>query len=178
MIPGAWSSIKEVPYCFFRSSIKFQGHTGWKSMIWIQWVRLLGRLQLSNPSDLPWPASLKKKTIEISNSLVKKYFKCWKAMSFSWLFIHGTLGENQWMVSSEAMERCHIASALILLFESPSTQAAQWLVHCQSQYLLWWCILLLSIFIQPKFISITISQQSTASVWFLHSPFFWCLSAA
>ena len=25
-----WHSIEEVPYCFSRSSIKFQGHTGWK----------------------------------------------------------------------------------------------------------------------------------------------------
>ena len=28
MINKAWSSIGEVPYCFSRSSIKFQGHTG------------------------------------------------------------------------------------------------------------------------------------------------------
>ena len=104
----SWSSIDEVPYCFSRSSVKFQGHTGqkianfdpnlafldcycslnsqmclkwctkldvvqkgcpnvfrghpsnlkvtWteKSMIWIQFkAKLLGRSQLSNPSDLP-----------------------------------------------------------------------------------------------------------------------------
>ena len=30
MIHKAWCSIEEVPYCFPRSSIKFQGHTGWK----------------------------------------------------------------------------------------------------------------------------------------------------
>ena len=53
-----------MPYCFFGSSIKFQGHTGWKidDLIPI-WVRLLGRSQLSNPSDLPCliipPASTK-----------------------------------------------------------------------------------------------------------------------
>ena len=29
----AWSSIEEVPYCFSRSSLKFQGHTGKKSSI-------------------------------------------------------------------------------------------------------------------------------------------------
>ena len=28
MMHKAWSSIEEVPYCFPRSSIKFQGHTG------------------------------------------------------------------------------------------------------------------------------------------------------
>ena len=28
MMHKTWSSIEEVPYCFPRSSIKFQGHTG------------------------------------------------------------------------------------------------------------------------------------------------------
>ena len=38
----------------WRSSVKFQGHTGWKIDDWNPiWVRLLGRSQLSNPSDLP-----------------------------------------------------------------------------------------------------------------------------
>ena len=38
----------------WRSSIKFQGHTGWKiDDLSPVWVRLLGRSQLSNPSDLP-----------------------------------------------------------------------------------------------------------------------------
>ena len=54
MMHKAWSSIEEVPYCFWRSSVKFQGHTGWKIDDWNPiWVRLLGRSQLSNPSDLP-----------------------------------------------------------------------------------------------------------------------------
>ena len=40
--------------CFFRSFIKFQGHTGWKiDYLNPIWVRLLGWSQLSNPSDLP-----------------------------------------------------------------------------------------------------------------------------
>ena len=48
------SSIEEVPYYFLGSSIKFQGHTGWKiDDLNPIWVRLLGRSQLSNPSDLP-----------------------------------------------------------------------------------------------------------------------------
>ena len=43
-----------MPYCFFGSSVKFQGHTGWKIVdLNPIWVRLLGRSQLSNPSDLP-----------------------------------------------------------------------------------------------------------------------------
>ena len=50
----AWHSMEEVPYCFLRSSIKFQGHTGWKRDAFNPiWVRLLGQSQLSNPSDLP-----------------------------------------------------------------------------------------------------------------------------
>ena len=54
MMHKAWCSIEEVPYCFPRSSIKFQGHTGWKIDDSDQiWARLLGRSQLLNPSDLP-----------------------------------------------------------------------------------------------------------------------------
>ena len=30
MMHKAWSSIEEVPYCFWRSSVKFQGHTAEK----------------------------------------------------------------------------------------------------------------------------------------------------
>ena len=45
---------KRCPIVFLGSSINFQGHTGWKSDdLNPIWVRLLGRSQLSNPSDLP-----------------------------------------------------------------------------------------------------------------------------
>ena len=49
---------KRCPIFFFflggGSSIKFQGHMGWKiDDLNPVWVRLLGRLQLSNPWDLP-----------------------------------------------------------------------------------------------------------------------------
>ena len=54
MMHKAWCSIEEVPYCFPRPSIKFQGHKGQKIDDLDQiWARLLGRSQLSNPSDLP-----------------------------------------------------------------------------------------------------------------------------
>ena len=54
MMHKAWRSIEEVPYYFWGSSIKFQGHTGWKIDNFNPiWVRLLGQSQLSNPSDLP-----------------------------------------------------------------------------------------------------------------------------
>ena len=50
----AWCNVEEVPYSFSRSSIKFPGHTGWRiDDLNRIWVRLLGLLQLSNPSDLP-----------------------------------------------------------------------------------------------------------------------------
>ena len=47
-------ALKRWPFIFFRSSIKFQGHTGWKvDDLNPIWIRLLGRSQLWNPSDLP-----------------------------------------------------------------------------------------------------------------------------
>ena len=48
-----WCSIEEVPYCIARSSVKFHGHTGGKNWRFESNLRLLGRSQLSNPSDLP-----------------------------------------------------------------------------------------------------------------------------
>ena len=54
MMHKALCNIEEVPYNFSGSSIKFWGHTGWKIDVSNPiWVRLLGRSQLSNPSDLP-----------------------------------------------------------------------------------------------------------------------------
>ena len=42
MMHKAWSSIENVSYCFSMSSIKFQGHTGWKiDRLNPIWVRLL-----------------------------------------------------------------------------------------------------------------------------------------
>ena len=53
MMHKAWHSKENMPYCFSRSSIKFQGHTGWKiDDLNPIWVRLLGRSQLWNPSDM------------------------------------------------------------------------------------------------------------------------------
>ena len=54
MIHKTWHCKEDMPYCFSRSSIKFQGHLGWKiDDLNPIWVRLLGRSQLSNPSDFP-----------------------------------------------------------------------------------------------------------------------------
>ena len=49
-----YRSMGEVPYCFVRLSVKFQGNTGQKiDDLDTIWARLLGQSQLSNPSDLP-----------------------------------------------------------------------------------------------------------------------------
>ena len=55
MLHKVLNSKGEVPYCFSRSSIKFQGHTGQNITILTQIgrFRTIGRSQLSNPSDLP-----------------------------------------------------------------------------------------------------------------------------
>ena len=54
MMHKAWCSTQDMPYYISRSSIKFQSHTGWKNDdLNPIWERLLGRSQLSNPSDLP-----------------------------------------------------------------------------------------------------------------------------
>ena len=61
MMHKTFCSKEEVPYYFSGSSINFSGYTGWKiddsNPIW---VRLLGRSQLSNPSDLPCYISIGK----------------------------------------------------------------------------------------------------------------------
>ena len=54
----AWSGIEEVPYCFWKSSVKFQGHMGWKIDLDLIKARLQGHWQLSNSWD--WPCSVNK----------------------------------------------------------------------------------------------------------------------
>ena len=52
MMQKALSSIEEVPYCFFWSSIKFQGHTGWKiddlNPIWVRLLTHWGHICVGN----------------------------------------------------------------------------------------------------------------------------------
>ena len=76
MMHKAWCNVEEVPCCFPRSSIKFQGHTGWKIDDLDQiWARLLGRSQLSNPSDLPCFISHSRRLTQLL--LLKFWFKQW-----------------------------------------------------------------------------------------------------
>ena len=75
MMHKAWCNVEDVPYYFSWSSIKFQGHTGWKmNDLTPVSVRLLGRSQLPNPSDLPcydqtpfWPSNSRWSPSTISN---------------------------------------------------------------------------------------------------------------
>ena len=54
MMHNAWCGMEMVPYHFSWSSIKCQGHTGWKiDDLDKILARSLGRSQLSNSSDLP-----------------------------------------------------------------------------------------------------------------------------
>ena len=81
MMHKAWSSIENMPYCFSRSSIKLQGHTGWKiNDLILIWVRLLGRSQLSNPSDLPCFVFFKKMHLKIVST--KKQSQNWGSVRF------------------------------------------------------------------------------------------------
>ena len=71
MMHKDWCGIEEVPYSFSGSSIKFQGHTGWKINDFNPiWVRLLGRSQLSNPSDLPCSQGDTRGVMQISDIAV------------------------------------------------------------------------------------------------------------
>ena len=60
-------SIEEVPCCFSMSSIKFQGHTGWKiDDLNPVWLKSSSRSQLSNPaSDLPCFHTIKFEIIHV-----------------------------------------------------------------------------------------------------------------
>ena len=110
MMHKAWSSIEEVPYCFWRSSVKYQGHTGWKIDDWNPiWVRLLGRSQLSNPSDLPclvivralvptllhvWNSNLQTHKIQPHTVALKKTLYSWSACAL--LLCPWALGPSSW----------------------------------------------------------------------------------
>ena len=55
MMYKAWSSIEEVPFCFSRSSIKFQGHTGQKIANFDpNWVFPDCNFSLNSPMTIKW----------------------------------------------------------------------------------------------------------------------------
>ena len=89
----AESSIEEVPFCFFGSSIKFQGHTGWKiDDLNPIWVRLICRSQLSNPADLPcYFAHVYLCAVCVVNACLKVWFSCanWTLVENCFLYLQG-----------------------------------------------------------------------------------------
>ena len=55
----AWSNIEEVPYCFSRSSVKFEGHTGQKIAVFdLNWAFPDCNSSLNSPIDLKWCTKL------------------------------------------------------------------------------------------------------------------------
>ena len=83
-----WSDVEEVPYNFSRSSIKFQGHTGWKiDDLNPIWVRLLGRSQLSNPLDLP----------------------CFLINTFSYFFVNTVINVSTMLLNSSLSSAAYIS---------------------------------------------------------------------
>ena len=59
MMHKAWSNIEEVPYCFSRVSVKFQGHTGQKIADFDpNWAFLDCNFSFNSPMDLKWCTKL------------------------------------------------------------------------------------------------------------------------
>ena len=89
MLHKAGPSIEEVPYCFSRSFMEFHSHTGGKNWWFESNLRLLGRSQLSNPSDLPcyfswkrlqWMMTFHLHYIHTSSMKIDKYI-AWHAQA-------------------------------------------------------------------------------------------------
>ena len=96
MLHKAWNSKEEMPYCFPRSSIKFQGHMGQNITDFDpNWAfRTTGRSQLSNPSDLPCSRSYVKLQGHTALKIVK--------FDPNWVFPDCNSSLNSWM----AMKCC------------------------------------------------------------------------
>ena len=59
MLHKAWSSIEEVPYCFWRSSVKFQGHTALKIVEFDpDWAFPDCNSSLNSPMAMKWCTKL------------------------------------------------------------------------------------------------------------------------
>ena len=55
MLHKAWSSIEELPYCFWRSFVKFQGHTALKSVAFDpNWAFPDCNFNLNSPMAMKW----------------------------------------------------------------------------------------------------------------------------
>ena len=79
MLHKAWSSIEEVPYCFWRSSVKFQGHSAKKNR------RFWPKLGVSR---------LKNRRFESNLSKITRPVAAIKSLRFALLW------ENQWITTT------------------------------------------------------------------------------
>ena len=151
-----------MPYCFFWSSIKFQGHTGWKiNDLNPIWVRLLGRSQLSNPSDLPCLHQLKSKwcktaTVVLSDHVVHSGYQFfWNIIYVNqklYCWYHYKTAVGQMWLSWASFGRCLPASILSLCAANCEGGHQEWtlLIVCLifSHGLAWW---MLGLVLQTKF---------------------------
>ena len=95
MMHKVWSSIGEVPYCFSKSSVKFQGHTGQEiADLYSNWVFPDCNSSLNSPMDLKWctkldtvlkrcPILFSKAIHQISMSHGTQYRQFWLELSVS-----------------------------------------------------------------------------------------------
>ena len=97
MLHKAWSSIEEMPYCFWRSSIEFQGHTAKKIVDCDQnWAFPDCNFSLNSLKAVIWcrrlehrrGALLFSKVIpQISSSHRTQNSRFWPELSISWLWL-------------------------------------------------------------------------------------------
>ena len=93
MIHKAWNGVEEVPYCFTRSSVKFQGHTGQKNRP--NWALPCCCSSLNKPMVVKWCTKLDvaykrcpipfKVMYQISGSHGTKNFRFWPKLGISGL---------------------------------------------------------------------------------------------
>ena len=92
MLLKSWSSIEEVPYCFSRSSIKFQGYTGPKiADLDPNWAFLDCNLTLNSPMFVKW-------STQLWNS-IEKVHCCFSSSSVKF---QGHTGQNNCWFSPES----------------------------------------------------------------------------
>ena len=96
MMHKAWSSIGEVPYCFSRSCVKFQGHTGQKIADFDpNWAFPDYNFSLNSPMTLKWCTTLcgieqvlycfSKSSIKFQGHTGQKNHQFWSQLSVSGL---------------------------------------------------------------------------------------------
>ena len=98
MLHKAWSSIEEVPYCFWRSSGKFQGHTAKKNRrIWLRLgvSRLLLQFEFTNGYEMlhkAWSSKeevpfFSRSSVKFQGHTAKKNRRIWLRLGVSGLLL-------------------------------------------------------------------------------------------